>query len=105
MDDAKNPKKKQQKLLDIVNTNYRHTDSHFDRGFIKSIIAFTNNNHESKYTLLRRYILALKNLAKNNNITITSSDKGGEIIVLDTIDYYNKLTNLLNDKSLIILPP
>ena len=81
---------------------HKHTNLDFNRSFVQSLNASTTNHHIVKYSLPRRYISAQTNLAKNKNITITSADKDGGIVILDTIDYNNKLMNLLNDKNTYI---
>lgn len=48
-------------------------------------------------TIPRRYITALKNLKKDESITIYPSDKGGGIVILNTTDYNEKMESLLHD--------
>ena len=66
-----------------MNTNYRHTDSDFDKAFPQGLITSTDNHHTPNHTLPRKYISALTNLAKHKNITITSPEKGGGIAILN----------------------
>ena len=60
-------------------------------------LSLTNTHHISNYTLTRKYISALTNLAKNN-ITITSWDKSGRII-LNKTGYHNEIMYLLSDDN------
>ncbi|XP_018576317.1 uncharacterized protein LOC108914886, partial [Anoplophora glabripennis] len=51
----------------------------------------------SKPNLNRREIQALKNLQKNESITILPADKGDATVVLNAVDYIAKVENLLLD--------
>lgn len=42
---------------------------------------------------------ALKELGKNENIIITQTDKGGGVIIIKTMDYNNKMMELLQDNT------
>ena len=41
----------------------------------------------------------LKNLGKNESLHITRPDKGKGVVILNKIDYVNKMENLLNDRN------
>ena len=47
----------------LINTNYRHHDSNFYKGFIQGIIATSTNCHTDELTLPNRYIASLKSLS------------------------------------------
>ena len=57
-------------LLNIINTNYRHRYSDFDKDFIQGLNVYTTNHYTSNHTLPGRYISALTNLTKNSYIYI-----------------------------------
>ena len=71
----------------IINTNYKHHDSDFHKGFLQGIIAASTNCHSDELTLLKRYITALKSLSSNHNIVISPSDKGGGVVIMDSTVY------------------
>ena len=50
-----------------------------------------------KHNISRKERDALKSLREDKNILIQKADKGGSIVVLNTIDYKNKITQMLND--------
>ena len=62
---------------DTISKNYRYSDTDFDKGFVQGIItsSFCSSTNES--TIPLRYIQALKNLAKDTSIHITTADKVG----------------------------
>ena len=49
--------------------------------------------------LTRTETAALKTLKKNTNLTILPADKGNATVILNTIDYKQKITSLLEDPS------
>ena len=49
--------------------------------------------------LTRAERAALKTLKKNTNLTILQADKGNATMVLNTVDYKQKITSLLEDPS------
>ena len=83
----------------IINTNYKHHDSDFDKGFLQCIIAASTNCHSDEPTLPKRYITALKSLSSNHNIVISPSDKGGGVVIMDSMVYNQKLMDLLDDNN------
>ncbi|XP_076028554.1 uncharacterized protein LOC143017676 [Oratosquilla oratoria] len=44
-------------------------------------------------------MVALENLRQRANLLITQADKGGGIVVMNKVDYDNKMLELLNDKE------
>ena len=86
-------------LADIISANYKHTDSNLNKGFIQGIIAASTTPGHTTPSIPYRYSIALANLAKNEHLTITSADKGGGTVIMNTIDYNNKMLDLLNDTS------
>ena len=88
-------------LMELFKKNYRTQDSEFDRGFIQGIL-ISNYKQNPDPIIPKRYIDALKNLSKNNNIRITPSDKGGAIVIMNTVDYISKMQTLLSDSTTYI---
>ena len=84
-------------ITDTVTRNYRYTDTDFNKGFIQGIITSSIDTSDSHYALPTRHINALKDLSRDNNIHITSADKGGGVVVMDTHTYTQKIASLLND--------
>ena len=83
----------------IINTNYKHHDSDFDKRFLQGIITASTNCHSDEPTLPKRYITALKSLSSNHNIVISPSDKGGGVVIMDSAVYNQKLMDLLDDDN------
>ena len=42
---------------------------------------------------------SLKSLSTNNNIKVCRFDKGNGVVLLNTIDYYDKLDSIINDQT------
>ena len=84
--------------IDIITCNYRHSDIDFLQGFIQGILTVALNEPSSP-TLPKRYIQALRDLSKDNNIRVTSADKGGGVVILDSATYIEKMNDLLNDEN------
>src|SRR5678816_573567 len=56
--------------------------------------------YEKNINLLpKKFYSALHKLKNNNDITITRSDKGQNIVILHTADYIEKCNNLLSDNT------
>ena len=53
--------------------------------------------NKTKHNISRKERDALQRLSKDKNILIQKADKGGSIVVLNTVDYENKMLNMLND--------
>ena len=47
----------------------------------------------------RRYFLALQRLGKNADIFISTADKGEGVVIIDTVDYLDKMQGLLSDDT------
>ena len=47
--------------------------------------------------LPKRYMEALKGLAKDTSVVITQADKGGGVVIMNKDDYVNKMNDLLQD--------
>ena len=62
----------------LINIKYRHYDSDFHKGFVQGFIAAKEIKQP------RRYIAALKSLSSDHNFTISPSDKGGSVVVMDS---------------------
>ena len=79
----------------LINTNYKHHDSDFYKGFLQSIIAASTNCHSNELTQPNRYITAL---TSNHNIVISPSDKDGGV-VMDSTVYNQRSMDQLGDNS------
>ena len=87
-------------LLDYVVANQRWADNDLEVGFKQGVIACCMASAaKSKPSIPRRYVKALQNLGKDNNIIITSADKGGGIVVMDKQMYNQKMQLLLDDDN------
>ena len=65
------------------------------KGFIfNSAIAPRN-----QFKLPKCLMLALEHLRKNKDIVITKADKGNKVVVLNAVDYEQKLNELISDNS------
>lgn len=62
----------------------------------KEIIKLTTVN-KTKHNISRKEQNALQCLSKDKSILIQKADKGGSIVVLNTVDYENKMYNMLSD--------
>ena len=85
-------------ILNLINLNYRHKDSDFNKGFVHGLLAVTTNVNTNDLALFRREIAALRNLSRNKNIFIIR-DKGGGGAIMDSTLPNNKIMGLLNDKK------
>ncbi|XP_076059672.1 uncharacterized protein LOC143036309 [Oratosquilla oratoria] len=92
--------KSKDKYSDFVNKNYRWNEKDVDKGFKQGVIecyqALADNE---ECGLPRRFMVALENLRQRANLLITQADKGGGIVVMNKVDYDNKMLELLNDKD------
>ena len=61
----------------------------------------SNNNHVNRLynPLSKQHILALRNLSKDETITISRPDKGRGVVILNRNDYINKVQTILSDNS------
>ena len=77
--------------------------SNEDLDFVKTrtkeaaLSSYRNYNNKGPQHLSKEEFRALQNLRKNKNIVIQKSDKGNSIVVVDKVDYLDKMKNLLND--------
>ena len=83
----------------LINTNYKHHDSDFLEGYLQGIITASTNCYSDELTLPNRYITALKSFSSNHNIVISSSDKGGGVVIMDSTVYKQNLMDLLGDNN------
>ena len=60
------------------------------------------NNRDKNSTLSREEVLAYKGLQLNRNIIISKPDKGNGIVIMDRVDYINKLYTIVNDPNKFI---
>ena len=85
-------------FLNMCPKNQNFRDSDAQKGFIQGVLmsckALADNEPDAPP---RRFKRALINLAKDGSVVVTSADKGGGVIVMDSRDYDEKMQNLLND--------
>ena len=86
------------KLVDYIGKNYNWKDSELESGFKQGVllccaVAAKNNN----VAIPRRYVRTLSELHNNQDIVVTTADKGGGIVILDKSDYISKMEDLLSD--------
>lgn len=55
--------------------------------------------NQSKLTYPRRFYSTLYKLLHNEDIVISRSDKGNNIVIMNSVDYINKSLTLLNDQN------
>ena len=68
---------------------------------LKDIIKTTlSHNNENTHTHSNPEQLTIKNLRNNKNITIKKADKGGSIVIMNTIDYINTALSHLQQTSI-----
>ena len=75
---------KMEKLIDLY---HRHHKSDFHRSFVQGIIVASTNCQTDDPPLPKRYTAALKYLSSDHNITISPSDKGGGVVIMDSSVY------------------
>ena len=63
------------------------------------ILYFLQEISKRKDHLPRRLETALENLKRDKNIRIFHADKGGKVVVMNTLDYENKANDLLSDTN------
>ena len=64
---------------------------------VKSILDYKPSL--SLTTQSKEEIKILQNLKKDTNTVITRADKGGTVVIMDSLDYQNKINTLLLDKN------
>ena len=83
---------------DLILKNYRWSEKDIEKGFKQGVIScFQALKKEEPPGLPRRFKEALTKLSDQKDIIITQADKGGGIVILDKMDYINKMNDLLND--------
>ena len=85
-------------LSEGVSKNQNFRDSDMQKGFVQGILIACKalaDNEPDRIPL--RSKLALDSLAKDESIVVTSTDKGGGVIVMNKRDYDEKMQNLLSD--------
>ena len=86
--------------MDYALKNTRWNDQSIEKGIKQGIIlCCAAAAAAQKPSIPKRYIVALEELRRNKNIIITSSDKGGEVVVMDKTEYEQKMNDLLNDSN------
>ncbi|XP_076057224.1 uncharacterized protein LOC143034761 [Oratosquilla oratoria] len=90
--------KKSDRNIDLTVKNYNYKDSEFDRGFIQGVL-LASLSEIKEPVIPKRYIEALKKLASDDHIYISSADKGGGIVILDKSTYNTKMEILLKDTN------
>ena len=87
-------------FLDIITSNYHESDNDVEKGFKQGMLAcFAAAARTVPLSLPRRYFLALQSLGKNADIFISTADKGGGVVIIDTVDYLGKMQDLLSDDT------
>ncbi|XP_076062448.1 uncharacterized protein LOC143037780 [Oratosquilla oratoria] len=87
-------------LTEYVNKNYRWEDSDLEKGFKQSLITcFHALATSHNCAIPKRFWSALENLGNNDNLMITSADKGGGIVIMNKTDYVRKMYDLLSDTT------
>ena len=88
------------RYLDYILKNTRWRDNDIDKGFKQGLILGCTVAAEAERPAIpRRYIKTLQDLKNNKDITITSADKGGGIVIMNTDDYNKKMEDLLADTN------
>jgi len=66
---------------------------------LKHVISSHRHKYKPFPNLTAKETQALKNLKRNDNITIKKADKSAGIVILNTIDYETKIYTMLNDNN------
>ena len=86
--------------IESLNQNYKWSESDVDKGFVQGVTAcYHALANADKCAIPRRYEVALQKLGKDDSIVISRADKGGGVIIMNKIDYIDKMLELLNDPS------
>ena len=62
-------------------------------------VRIIKNAAQPKYNLKRTERVALKTIRNNENLTILPADKGNATVILNTSDYKQKISSLLQDPT------
>ena len=74
-----------------------------DLDFVKTrtkeiaLSSYRNYNNNVPQHLSKEEFLALQNLRKSRNTVIQKSDKSNSVVIVDEVDYLDKVENLLNN--------
>ena len=80
-------------LAEHMSKNQNFRDSDIQKGFVLSILMSCKALADSEPDALpRRFKRALTDLAKDESIIVTSADKGGGVIVMNSKDYWIMMT-------------
>ena len=63
----------------------------------EALSSYRNYNNNVLQHLTKEEFLALQNPCNNKNIVIQKSDKGKSVVIVDKVDYLDKMEKLLND--------
>ena len=87
-------------IVDVIQSNYRTNTSSIEKGFIQGVAMCTLSAAKNQPSALpRRHVQALKDLGKDRSLAVVPADKGGGLVILDRIDYVNKMLALFNDPN------
>ncbi|CAF1237499.1 unnamed protein product, partial [Didymodactylos carnosus] len=59
----------------------------------------TTKNLKKPDNNIRKYIAALKTLANDHKIVISKPNKSKGVVIMDKVDYINKMNNILSDST------
>ena len=79
--------------------NYLNTETHNDLAPFHRGIMIGSDEYKLKEILPKRFSLALQNLKKYEDIRVMKADKGGSIVVMNSIEYRKKMYRLLEDET------
>ena len=88
-----------QQILVEIEKGIQKLPEHSANLIRNQIVSVLNNKRKIKKNLTNNEKKALLNLSKNNEISICKADKGNCTVILDRIDYYEKLLLLLKDET------
>ena len=82
--------------MDVMHSNYRYELPEIEKGFIQGVSVASMAAARSQPSVIPlRHLKALRDLRKDGDLAIVSSDKGGGLVVLDKVDYDRKGSQLL----------
>lgn len=85
-------------FTDHVNRNYSWKEDDIEKGFMQGILFCCKALSDKEPAKLpRRYLKALEALAGDTSVVITQADKGGGVVIIDSIEYVRKMKDLLQD--------
>ena len=87
-------------IVDVIQSNYRRKSSSIEKGFAQGLAMCTLSVAKNQPSAIpRRHLQALKELGRDETLAIVPADKGGGLVILDRIDYINKMLALFNDPN------